>query len=314
MRNNRTNYALVGGVSLVGLIGFLALVAVLLRVGPGDVYHVYYSDVAGLSKGIPVHYQGFRVGDVDRITAAQDGRTTRYKVEFDVPSGWKVPSDSVARITPAGMLGAVIIDITEGHATESLSPGSEMKGAESPDIFTVLQSVAGVLGEIDAAGVRPLIDNLNRSSKVLAEQLEGSGNDIVGNVRAASGDLERVARDLHQLLRPENRAQIERAVGDFSTTAHNLQQFSDRLAQTQTQVDRLLTDSRAVLDDNQQDLRSTVQSMRETMVGLSEQMNVITHNIETSSRNMNELSYRLRRNPGALLGIRAAGTDGEEQP
>ena len=100
MRNNNTNYALVGGFVLL-TFGTLLSALYLLGGGHGPT-HTYYTNlrnVSGIKFGTPVTYAGYPVGQVEAVTPDQSDKGTRYRIELAVRHDWRIPEDSLARVS-----------------------------------------------------------------------------------------------------------------------------------------------------------------------------------------------------------------------
>src|ERR1700761_2773985 len=111
------NYALVGFASLVLFVGLGAFVLWLAQVRFARDYDIYdiVSDgpVRGISQGGEVHFNGIKVGEVQRIALdpANASRViARIKVTSDVP----IKTDSYATLEPQGVTGVNYVQITAG--------------------------------------------------------------------------------------------------------------------------------------------------------------------------------------------------------
>src|SRR3990172_5829245 len=107
MRRDRVNYFVIG---VFVLAAGAALLLLLYRLtgttGPTDRYHAYYDNVAGIKYGTVTYYKGFQVGQVESVSPEHREHRTRYRVEFSVTRGWKIPSGSVAAIVLPGPLAS----------------------------------------------------------------------------------------------------------------------------------------------------------------------------------------------------------------
>jgi len=115
MKRENINYFAVG----VFVLSMLAMFFVVLykitgRTGPTDEYYVVYSNVTGLKYGTPVLYEGYQIGQVEKIDPVHSGGATRYQISLSVIKDWKIPSDSIAHLVTSGLISAITIDIKEG--------------------------------------------------------------------------------------------------------------------------------------------------------------------------------------------------------
>ena len=99
MGSSRVNYVAVGAFVLALLAGLIvAIIALTGRGGPVDRYHTVYDNVGGIDVGTQVLYEGFQIGQVERITPLLTEGPVRFRVDLSVRRGWRIPEDSVARV------------------------------------------------------------------------------------------------------------------------------------------------------------------------------------------------------------------------
>ena len=60
------------------------------------------------------------MGLIDSIERVYDGNEQLFRLNVSIKRGWKIPTDSVAQITAASVLSAVVINIGDGNATTYL--------------------------------------------------------------------------------------------------------------------------------------------------------------------------------------------------
>ena len=125
MRTSKINYFIVGLFVIVMIVGLVVSVALLTgRTGATDGYHAYYSNVTGVKFGTQVVYEGYPIGQViEVVPEEQDGRM-RFRVNFDVVQGWRIPDDSIVEIAAPGLLAAVTLAVNAGESATALDPGS----------------------------------------------------------------------------------------------------------------------------------------------------------------------------------------------
>ncbi|HEX4872007.1 MAG TPA: MlaD family protein, partial [Nevskiaceae bacterium] len=173
MTGNRSQLALVGAFVLALLVSLVFVLALLAgRTGETDRYHTVYSNVAGLKFGSQVLYEGYPVGQVERIEPIQEGNRTRFRVELSITRGWKIPEDSLARPTSSGVLAPQTVSITAGRSEQVLAPGAMIRPAQGADLLSTLSSAAGSFDELTDTGLLPLMENLNRQVTRFGELLD----------------------------------------------------------------------------------------------------------------------------------------------
>lgn len=325
MKRDNVNYLMVGAFVLAMIAAFTVLLfAVTGHSGPSDRYVVYYDNVAGLKFGTGVFYEGFRVGQVEALNPEPNATGMRYKLDLSVKPGWKIPSDSVARVAASGLISAVTIDISEGKSTTLLKPGDTIPGEGQTDLFSVLNQAANDFRALSRDGIMPVMKNLNERISEVADEIVAFRRDELSPLMAMLHQrldkevltrgvelldhLDASARGLQAMLGESNQAKVAAILTHADDVVLNLNGLVTRIDTTRTQMNAVLASLGTVVDDNQDEvnvaLSSAQSSMQELDLALktvNQHLETILHNIEGGSRNMNEFARSIRDNPARLI-------------
>ena len=307
MRRDTVNYTLVGAVVLAAIV--LLLVGLALITGRGGAttdYLVRYRNVTGLRYGAPVFYQGYRIGQVGTITPERVADGTHYKVELSIRRDWPIPKDSPARLQSTGLLADVSVGISEGSSAEMLKPGGELKGIEGADIFAAMNELAGQITELTRNQITPLIRTLSQRVDSITGAIDQKTPQILDETRTLLERLNVASLGLNDVLKPENRAEVGKILGEVS-------KLSTELHKTRETLDSALGEIATIAKENRPDLRTSVQDLASVLQALSARMDVITHHLESSSRNLDEFSREIRSHPNRLI-IAPKADKPEEEP
>jgi phospholipid/cholesterol/gamma-HCH transport system substrate-binding protein len=347
MRSTRINYVAVGLFVLVVVAGFLTALALLTgRTGASDRYHTVYDNVAGIAFGTKVLFEGYPVGQVERIEPVTTDGDVRFRVEFSVQEGFPIPRDSEAVIASSGLLAGSSIEIRQGQAAQTLEPGAQVAAGASADVFAAVSSVAGEINSLNREGLMPLMDKLNTYVEVFGDTLTertprllddlesvsgalaGTAPDVTGNLEsftarlndgvASPDNLERIRRTLDHIeaasrnlnegvLGPENRAEVDAALANVRAFSDEFVQLASELRRSQQRVDSLIATLDETISENRENVDQSVADLRYTLEVVSQHIDAISYNLEGTSRNMHEFARDIRRNPGLLLGGRGSG-------
>lgn len=303
MKRDNINYLAVGGTVLAG---FALLLYVLFRltggVGERDAYQAYYSRVGGIKAGTPVTYEGYRVGAVAAISPERREGRLQYRVELRVRDGWPIPADSVATIHSEGLLAETVINIVQGTSEEFLRPGAELQGRQGVDLFAALAAVADDVGGLTRDSVRPMLDNLNSQITSVGDQVSGRLPVILDGMQGLVSSLQESAGRLNRILDGDRERQLVRVIDNTDQMTTNMLQLSEGLLELQQEARVLLEISQGMVEDNREDLDQSIRTLRRTLEEVADHTGVILHDMEGTSRNMNEFSRQIRQNPGLLLG------------
>jgi phospholipid/cholesterol/gamma-HCH transport system substrate-binding protein len=295
VRRDTVNYTLVGAVVLAALV--LLLVGLALITGRGGAtndYLVRYRNVTGLRYGAPVFYQGYRIGQVGGITPERGADGTKYKVELAIRRDWPIPKDSPARLQSTGLLADVSVGISEGASKDILAPGGELKGIEGADIFAAMNELAGQISELTRNQITPLIRTLSERVDSITGAIDEKTPQILDQTRTLLERLNVASNSLNDVLNPANRAEVGAILGEVS-------KLSTELRKTRETLDQALGEIAAIAKENRPDLRASVQDLSSVLGALSSRMDVITHHLESSSRNLDEFSREIRAHPNRLI-------------
>jgi phospholipid/cholesterol/gamma-HCH transport system substrate-binding protein len=307
VRRDTVNYTLVGAVVLAAIVLLLVGLALITgRSGATTGYLVRYHNVTGLRYGAPVFYQGYRIGQVDGITPERTPDGTRYKVDLAIRRDWPIPKDSPAHLQSTGLLADVSVGITEGSSPQILAPGGELKGIEGADIFAAMNELAGQITELTRNQITPLIRTLSERVDSITGAIDRTTPRILEQTRVLLERLNVAADSMNDVLKPENRAQVGAILGEVS-------KLSTELRKTRETLDQALGEIGAIAKENRPEVRNSVQDLSSVLEALSSRMDVITHHLESSSRNLDEFSREIRTHPNRLI-IAPKADKVEEEP
>jgi phospholipid/cholesterol/gamma-HCH transport system substrate-binding protein len=298
MRSPGVNYVWVGGFVLAMLAVFVASMAVLTgRSGAVDRYYTRYDNVLGVVPGTQLLYEGLRVGQVEAIEPSREAGQKRYRVTLSVRSGWPIPEDSVAWITEPGLLAAITIDIRAGRSGTLLEPGSEIAGQDLESVFSAVGSLAGRVDEMIEHDLGPLLDSAaERTPRILA------------NLESTTEQLSATTGRVSAVFDAENTAEIDKMIGDLSTSAAHLSELTRHLESSLARVDGMVESVDGLVRDNSDSVERMLVDLEHTLASVARHIDAINANLESTSHNMNEFSAQIRRNPAVLV----RGTSGGE--
>jgi len=278
----------VGSFVLVMAAVLIAWIRVLTgRTGRVDVYHTEFESVMGLAPGTQVLFQGYPVGLIDGIVPA--AVPTRYRVDLSVAQGWKIPEDSVARIASPGLLSAKVLDIRAGSAAQALEPGARIRSQEGGDLFDQMGALAGEVGSLTRR-FEPMIEGLSQEIPAIAT-----------DARNLMRRLDESAAHLQTLLADDGENRVGSIVRDVSVAAESLARLTSGLDETRGRLDGLLGRVDSLVARESPRIGDSVRDMQTTLDALARHSEAVAHNLEDATRNLNEFSAQLRRDPAVIV-------------
>ncbi len=325
MKRDNINYLVVGIFVLI-MIGtfFTFMYFVTGRTGPAEEYFVRYKNVSGLKFGTGVFYEGYRVGQIEKIVPAAAPTGMEYVITLSIARDWDIPDDSVAHIMSSGLISAVQIEIVEGKSTNNIEPGGEIVGREQQNLFAVLGEVAAEFSTLSKDGVMPVLKNLNDRINQIAEEIldfrrnqlgpfvetfdQRVNQDLIGDAQSLIAKLDNSAAQLEQILGSENQQQIENFLGHIDDVALNFGDLITRIEETRRQMGETLLALKNLASANEEKLADTIENanhameqMLDALETVNEHIGTIMYNVEGSARQLHEFSQAVRDNPARLI-------------
>ena len=165
----------------VGILAIFALtilaVLIFLITGNTDIFqakatiYTYMADAAALSTGAPVNLNGIPVGKVTaiRLSGSKDPmRLVRIDMQLPQPRLRDIPSDSLASISSANVLGTKYINIKSGKSATPVMSGGEIPSVNTGEIQDLVQQGFGVLNSLQ--------DTVQRVDKIVGLVESGQGS------------------------------------------------------------------------------------------------------------------------------------------
>jgi phospholipid/cholesterol/gamma-HCH transport system substrate-binding protein len=330
VRTSKINYFIVGLFVITMIVGLVVAIALLTgRTGATDSYRAYYSNVTGVKFGTQVVYEGYPIGQVIEVTPEEKDGRMRFRVDFNVTKGWKIPDDSIVEIAAPGLLAAVTLAVSAGESTTPHVVGAEVKAAERADMFAAVANVAGDFGDLSNNYLKPLLKNVDNTVLQIGEflQVGGEGRMIAADARDTMGMARSVMADLKDRI-PTIASRLESILGDVSITSKRLNTILteenqakiigmvDNLNAATQKFDTVLITLNSILKDiddlvldSEGDVAKTMKESRYIVESVSRNIDAINQNMDGAARNLYEFSRQIRQNPGLLLG----GTSPEDK-
>jgi phospholipid/cholesterol/gamma-HCH transport system substrate-binding protein len=296
------NYALVGFASLVLFVGLLAFVLWLAQVRFArdyDLYDIVFDGpVRGISVGGEVHFNGIKVGEVQRIALDPENTArviSRIKITSDVP----IKTDSYATLEPQGVTGVNYIQITAGTKARPL-----LKDVTAHGHVPVIRSQKSTLSDlIEGGGVvlERSIEALDRLNRTLSD----------ANIREVSGmlsDLHAVTSELK--ARKQIIANADQALQQLDVTLQRAARLADSAnGLVEGDGKRALSN----LADAAQSLKETSQKAQALLDKLQgptsdfannglPQLSSAISSLQTATDSLNRVLDEVERSPGGLIG------------
>ena len=322
MRNHIINYTTVGVFVAAMIVALLwALAQISGRTGPTDSYGIVMDAVTDIDYGTLVRYEGYKIGQVERIEPEWvDGKGKyQFRVIVSIEKGWKFPADSVARISASSFLAAKTVEVFGGKSTQLVAVGGEIPSGPPADAFSLMAQVAGQVGDLSENSLKPLISHVDEIILKIGNNTDSNLNELFGQLKTIAAEVQnktpKITDDISSFTTQMNAtllqadkflddqnlqsvrtilANTEQATRDASVAAGEVKELGQKLQKLADQVNDMIGDNRRNVDKSLANLEYILRSV-------AQNVDSITRNIDGTARNMSEFSRLIRQNPGLLL-------------
>jgi phospholipid/cholesterol/gamma-HCH transport system substrate-binding protein len=320
MRNHFINYTTVGVFVAAMIVALLwALAQISGRTGPSDGYAIVMDAVTDIDYGTLVRYEGYKIGQVERIVPEWANGKYQFRVFVSVEKDWKFPADSIARISASSFLAGKTVEVFSGKSTQLVSVGGQIPSGPPADAFSLMAQVAGQIGDLSENSLKPLIqhvdeiilkvgNNTDTNLNELFDSLQAIANEVQSKTPKITDDLSTFTTQMNatllqadKFLDDQNLQSVrailnntEQATKDASAAAAEVKALSGKLQNLADQVNDMIGDNRKNVDKSLANLEYILRSV-------AQNVDSITRNIDGTARNMSEFSRLIRQNPGLLL-------------
>jgi phospholipid/cholesterol/gamma-HCH transport system substrate-binding protein len=277
----RSNYVMVGAVTLALLVGVLFFIVWLagFNTKKTNCYDIYFPAVSGINKGSNVTFSGVPVGDVSKISLLPRNPGFVW-VRIEVDSSTPILEGTNAQIQSISLTGANEIQLN--GAIKGAAPISRMgpQGCpvipastsglsallnSAPQLLTRIQTLTERLSELlsdkNQNAISDILENMDRTTKALSNRSGDLAGAITNaraallNASAAAQHVSALADNANQLVTDQGRPAVE----NLNKTIQSVQHAADDL-------DAVISDARPGIQNFSKStlpqLNQTVQQMR----------------------------------------------------
>lgn len=274
-------------------------------------FYGVYDSVEGLKVSSGVIYRGYQVGQVISIQFTGE-RFDRVLVKFSVDKGLELPSNTLAMIQSADLMGSKVVALVPGDSHVTAVSGDTLRSQVerglmeqvSQQMLPLKQKAERLLGSLDS--VMLIVQGLfNEETKKNLSNSFGSIDRTLRNLEGASGNLDTliqgesarissILQDVNSItgnLR-NNNEEISTILGNVSAISDSLRQAS--LHQTLMSLDYILVTTDSIMNKI---------NRGEGTIGALLNDNDLYYNLNQVSENLNRLLVEFRYNPKRFINL-----------
>ena len=274
-------------------------------------FYGVYDSVEGLKVSSGVIYRGYQVGQVISIQFTGE-RFDRVLVKFSVDKGLELPSNTLAMIQSADLMGSKVVALVPGDSHVFAVSGDTLRSQVerglmeqvSQQMLPLKQKAERLLGSLDSVMliVHGLIKeetkkNLSNSFGSIdrtLRNLEGASGNLDTLIQGESARISSILQDVNSItgnLR-NNNEEISNILGNVSAISDSLRQAS--LHQTLMSLDYILATTDSIMNKI---------NRGEGTIGALLNDNDLYYNLNQVSENLNRLLVEFRYNPKRFINL-----------
>lgn len=276
-----------------------------------NVFYGIYDRVDGLKVSNSVIYRGYSVGQVNSIKFVGE-RFDKVLVEFTVGKNLQIPSNSVAAIQSADLMGSKAINLIPGDAMKHAVNGDTLKSQLALGLMEQLNEQLEPLKK-KAENVMVSLDTVLITLQEIFS--DGSHDNIRGSLHSVSRTLDNVEEasgTLNDMLAKESK-RISQILEDVSSITGNLKANNEDINKGMDNIVSISDSLRAV------NLNHTIRSLNGVLAQADSIMKAINHgqgtlggmvcddalytNVTQLSENLNKLLIEFRQNPKRFINL-----------
>ncbi len=292
----RSNYVLVGAVTLAMLVGLLVFTVWIAGVSnqATKCYDIYFPAVSGINKGSNVTFSGVPVGDVTKISLLPKNPGfvwVRIEVDRDTPilqgTNAQIQAISLTGSNEIQLNGAVKgappIDRIGPEGCPVIPASTSGLGAllnSAPELMQRIQTLTERLTELlsdkNQNAVSDILENMDRTTRVLADRAPEMADTLrdarvaVRNAGDAAQQVSALAKNTNQLVNDQGRPAME----NLNKAIASIQHAADSL-------DAMIGDARPGVQNFS---KSTIPELNQTV----RQMRGLARSLQDLSDRVNE--------------------------
>ena len=247
----RSNYVMVGAVTMVLIVGLLLFIVWIAGFSTKTTkcYDIYFPAVGGINKGSNVSFSGVQVGTVSKVSLLPN-RPEFVWVRINVDEQTPVLRGTVAEIHSVSLAGANEIQL---NGAERGKPPIDQVGPQgcpviptsssglsallnsAPELIAHIQALTERLTELmsdkNQNSIADILENIDATTRVLRQRAPEMGDTMAEiknashNAALAAGNVATLAANTNQLMNQQGRPAMEnlnKSLADVQQTTQNL--------------------------------------------------------------------------------------------
>ena len=155
------------------------------------------------------------------------------------------------------------------------------------------------LEELSETSLKPLLENLTEGTSALKD-LSIDVPIILDNIKTFSVDLKDITHRAKGFL-GRNTKRVDTILTDMEIASGNISDLTIEFRKTRKNIDHLLGSMDTLITQNRETIDHSLTDLHYTLEVIATHIREIATNLESTTRNMNEFTAEIRRNPSTII-------------
>ena len=272
-------------------------------------YYTDYDNVDGLTVSKPVVVNGYQIGRVSSMSLLKNGK---IRTHFKIKNEFEIPSNTVARIVSADLLGSKAIVFQLGNSPDMAQSGDPLLSDVQANLLEKVEplqlKVENLVVKLDSvlSAVNTALDkefqrdfkNSLRSISVSLRNMESITTDVEGLMGSEKIRFARIMQNLESITN-----NFQKNNKKINTILTNLDSVSDDLAKAEI---KNTIDNAALVMKNMEDITTKINN-GEGSIGLLLHDDNLYNNLNSASENLDNLIKDVEERPGKYIRLSIFG-------
>lgn len=276
-----------------------------------NIFYGIYDRVDGLKVSNSVIFRGYSVGQVNKIRFIGE-RSEKILVEFSVGKNLNIPSNTVAAIQSADLMGSKAVNLIPGDALTYAQSGDTLRTQLELGIVEQLNKQLEPLKK-KAENIMVSLDTvLIALQEIFSEDANGNIRGSLKSVSRTLDNMEQASRTLNHLLAKES--------GRISDILQHINSITGNLESSNGEITKSLSNITAISDSLRTvNLNNTVRYLNNVLLETDSILAKINrgkgtlggvvnddelyYNLTAISQNLNKLLTEFRQNPKRFVNL-----------
>lgn len=272
-------------------------------------FYTDYDNVDGLTISKPVVVNGYQIGRVSKLTLMESGK---IRTHFKIKSEYQIPSNTVARIVSADLLGSKAIVFEFGNSKTIANDGDPLLSDVQANL---LEKVEPLQHKVENLVVK-LDSVLSAINTALDDEFQRDFKSSLHSISISLRNMEKITSDVEGLMGSE-KLRLAKIMQNLESITNNFKNNNDKIDNILANLDNLSedlskTEIKATIDNANQVMKdiqtiTTKINNGEGSIGLLLNDDELYNNLNSSSQQLDGLIQDVKERPGRYIRLSIFG-------